>query len=154
MKMETVTIEPFKVISILIRTTNEDGRSLQDIAGLWGRFLTGKVLDAIPNKVDNTVYSIYTNYERDHTRPYDTIIGCSVHSLDAVPDGMVGRLFAGGKYVKLNAKGDLSKGLIADQWSKIWDMKLDRSFTADFEVFDDRAGDPSNAELDFFVAVK
>ena len=152
--MNKVKIEPFKVIGIAVRTTNENNQAAKDIAGLWSKFFQDKVLDEIPNKIDNTVYSIYTDYESDHTKPYTTLLCCKVENLNTIPDGMVGKSFEGGNYIKLSAKGDLMKGLIVNKWSEIWSMELDRLFTADFEIFGEKAQDPTNAEIDFLIAVK
>ena len=152
--MNKVNIKPFKVIGISVRTTNENKQAAQDIAELWGKFMNDKVLEAIPNKVDNTVYSIYTDYESDHTKPYTTLLGCKVESLETIPDGMTGKAFDGGNYIKLSAKGDLMKGLIINKWTEIWSMDLDRLFTADFEVFGEKAQNPVDAEIDFLIAVK
>jgi len=59
--MDNVTIEPFKVIGISVRTTNENGQAAKDIGDLWGRFMNEGILQAIPNKIDDAVYSIYTD---------------------------------------------------------------------------------------------
>lgn len=152
--MSKVNIEPFKVIGISVRTTNENNQAAKDIADLWGKFMNNRVLEAIPNKIDHTVYSIYTDYESDHTKPYTTILGCKVETLSTIPDGMVGKSFDGGNYVKLSAKGNLMKGLIVNKWSEIWKMDLDRLFTADFEVFGEKAQNPTDAEIDFLIAVQ
>ncbi len=152
--MDKVKIEPFRVIGISVRTTNENHQAAKDITDLWGKFMNEKVLEAIPNKIDNTVYCLYTDYESDHTKPYTTLLGCRVNNLNAIPDGMVGKSFEGGNYVKLSAKGDLMKGLIANKWFEIWEMDLDRVFTADFEIFGAKAQNPSEAEIDFLIAIK
>lgn len=152
--MNKVHIEPFNVIGISVRTTNENNQAATDIGNLWGRFMNDNVLDAIPNKVDNTVYSIYTEYEKDHTKPYTTILGCKVENLNTIPEGMVGKSFLGGTYLKLSAKGDLMKGLIINKWQEIWNMDIDRMFTADFEVFGEKAKNPADAAIDFLIAVK
>ena len=120
--MQTVKIEPFKIIGISIRTTNENGQASQEIAELWQRFMSENVISKIPNKIDNAVYSLYTEYESDHTKPYTTILGCKVENLDNVPNGMVGKSFDGGTYSKTTAKGDLMQGLVVNQWSKIFEM--------------------------------
>lgn len=152
--MKTVHIEPFQMIGIAVRTTNQDGQATREIAELWGKFLSEGILLKIPNKIDDTVYSLYTDYEGDHTQPYTTVLGCKVTSLDTIPEGMVGKSFDGGKYVETSAKGDLTQGLIVNHWSKIWEMGLDRRYTADFEVFGSKAQNPQDAEVDFLVAVK
>lgn len=152
--MNKVKIEPFKVIGISVRTTNENNQAAIDIAALWGKFMNENVLNAIPNKIDNTVYSIYTDYESDYTKPYTTLLGCKVENLNTIPDGMMGKSFNGGDYVKLSAKGDLMKGLIVNKWLEIWAMDLARVYTADFEVFGEKAQNPADAEIDFLIAVK
>ena len=151
--MNKLKIEPFKIIGISVRTTNENGQAAKEIADLWGKFMNENVLEAIPNKIDNGVYSIYTDYEADHTKPYTAILGCKVKDLESIPKGMIGKSFNGGNYVKLGIKGDLTKGLIVKKWSEIWGMDLDRAFTADFEVFGEKAQNPLDAEVDFYVAV-
>ena len=151
--MNKVKIEPFKVIGIAVRTTNENNQAAKDIADLWAKFMNDKILEIIPNKIDNTVYSIYTDYESDHTKPYTTILGCRVNNLNDIPKGMIGKSFDGGSYVKLSAKGDLMKGLIIDKWREIWKMDINRAFTADYEVFGEKAQNPTDAEIDFLIAV-
>ncbi|MDR7130940.1 putative transcriptional regulator YdeE [Algoriphagus sp. 4150] len=152
--MQKVKIEPFKLIGIAIRTTNEGQKADREIAGLWQRFMGEGILEKIPNKVDYTIYSLYTDYEGDHTKPYTAMLGCKVGSLDEIPEGMVGKSFDGGTYIKTSAKGDLMKGLIVTHWTKIWEMDLSRLYTADFEAYGEKAQDPSDAEVDFFVAVE
>lgn len=119
-----------------------------------GRFINDKVLEAIPNKIDNTIYSIYTDYESDHTKPYTTILGCKVKNLDTIPVGMVGKSIKGGNYVKFSTKGDLMKDLVINKWFEIWEMDLNRLFTADFEVFGEKAQNPADAEIDILIAIK
>ncbi len=152
--MQKVKIDPFKLIGIAIRTTNEGQKSDKEIAELWQRFMDENILEKIPNKGDYTIYSLYTEYEDDHTKPYTAILGCKVSHLDEIPEGMTGKSFDGGTYIKTSAKGDLMKGLIVNHWAKIWKMELDRAYTADFETFGKNAQNPSDAEVDFYVAIK
>lgn len=151
--MQNVRIEAFHIIGIAVRTTNENNQAAGEIAALWGRFLNENTLEAIPNKVNNNVYSLYTDYEGDHTQPYTAILGCAVNNLDDIPEGMVSKTIEGGNYVKISAHGDLTKGLIVVEWTKIWGMDLDRAFTADYELFDENEKNPTDARVDFLVAV-
>ena len=152
--MEKVSIKTFQVIGISVRTTNEKGQSSKDIGELWNKFITENILDKIPNKIDNTIYSIYTDYESDHTKPYTTILGCKVESVDTIPNGMIAKTFNRGNYTKFVSKGDLTKGAVYEEWLKIWEMDLEREYSADFEVYGEKAQNPSDAEVDIFVAVK
>ena len=151
--MQKVTIEPFKVIGISVNTTNENGQSAQDIGQLWGKFMSEGIASKIPNKTDEDIFSIYTNYDGDHTQPYDTILGCKVSSLENIPEGMVGQSFDGGTYRKFISKGDLTKGVVFSTWMDIHKQDLQRVFTADFELYSEKAQDPTNAEVEVFVAI-
>ena len=152
--MNITKVEPFKIIGISVRTTNENNQAAKDIPVLWEKFIKENISDSIPNKLDDTIYSIYTEYEKDHTKPYTTILGCKVENLDHIPEGMTGVSFDGGNYIKFTAKGNLAEGLVINEWLKIWNMDLGRMFTADFEIYGEKAQNPSNAEVDILIAVQ
>lgn len=145
-------LSKFDIIGISMRTTNENGQSSKDIPELWKKFFAENVFAKIPNKLDFNVYSVYTDYESDFTKPYTVILACKVANLDTIPEGMVGKTIPGGKFTVFTAKGDLAKGAVVSEWLKIWNMKLERKYTADFEVYGAKAQNPENAEVDIFVA--
>lgn len=132
--MEKVSISPFHIIGISVRTTNENGQSTKDIPALWEQFMQEQILEKIPNKLDNTVYCMYTDYEKDHTRPYTTLIGCRVSSLDEIPENMTGKTISAAPYHKYTVKGNLQQNIVYNAWLKIWNEDLKRSYTADFEM--------------------
>jgi predicted transcriptional regulator YdeE len=70
-----------------LRTTNENNQAAQDIPVLWEKLMNEGIVNAIPNKIDTTIYSLYTDYEKDHTKPYTTILGCKVENIDHIPEG-------------------------------------------------------------------
>ena len=152
--MKTIHIEPFDIVGISVRTTNENNRAMADIGQLWQRFMSENIAAQIPNKIDDTVYSVYTDYESDHTKPYTTILGCRVKNSDIVPEGFTAKRIKGGNYVVFTATGKISEGFIGREWMNIWDAPISRTFTADFEIYDSRARDPENATVDILVAVK
>ena len=152
--MTAQKINPFSVIGIAVITTNENGQSGIDIPALWNKFMSERVLERIPNKIDNTLYCVYTDYEKDHTKPYTTILGCKAESLDSIPDGMIGKTIEGGNYIPLFAKGNLLQRVVFNEWVKIWNSTMERSYTADFEVYGEKAQNPESAEVDICIAVK
>lgn len=152
--MSNQKIDKFNVIGISVKTTNQNGQAAQDIPALWNKFMTEGIANQIPNKIDHTIYCIYTEYEKDHTAPYTTILGCKVTNLATVPSGMVGKFFEEAFYKKHTAKGNILQGLVYNEWLKIWNSGLDRAFTADFEVYGPKAQNPESAEVDIFIAVK
>ncbi|OPB89382.1 GyrI-like domain-containing protein [Elizabethkingia occulta] len=147
-------LDTFYVIGIAVRTTNENQQAAQDIPVLWHKFMTEGIMDQIPNKIDHAIYCIYTDYEKDYTKPYTTILGCKVDNLDNIPEGMVGKIIKSSDYSKQTIKGNLAEGIVYNEWLKIWNMDLDRSYRADFEIYDEKAQNPENAEVDIFIAVK
>lgn len=151
--MNTTQIKPFSIIGISVRTTNENGQSGQDIPALWGRFMSEGIAQKIPNKLDESIYCIYTDYEKDHTKPYTTFLGCQVSHLEEIPAGMEGKSFPGGNYLKRIAQGNILEGMVFNAWIEIWNSDLPRIFTADFEVYGEKAQNPSDAEVEIFLAV-
>lgn len=152
--MSNKKVQKFSVIGISVRTTNENEQAGQDIPALWNKFMSEGIAEKIPNKIDNSIYCIYTEYEKDHTKPYTTILGCKVKNLDTIPNGMIGKVFEEATYTKHIAKGNILQGMVFGEWTKIWNSNLDRTFTSDFEVYGAKAQNPENAEVDIFVAVK
>ncbi|MGG9964249.1 GyrI-like domain-containing protein [Ferruginibacter sp. SUN106] len=152
--MEIQKINNFSIIGIAVRTTNENGQSGKDIPLLWSKFMSEGVIEKIPNKIDNTLYCMYTDYEKDHTKPYTTILGCKVAGLSNIPERMIGKTIETGNYTRYNVKGNLLQGAVFEAWLKIWATPITRTYTADFEVYGEKAQDPANGEIDIFIAVK
>ena len=151
--MNTQQLESFNIIGIAVRTTNENGQAGQDIQALWAKFMSENILTKIPNITSSTIYSVYTDYELDYTKPYTTILGCKVENLDEIPAGMVGKHIEGGEYQKFEAIGNLIHGAVYNEWEKIWGMDLNRAYTADFEVYDEKSQNPEDAIVDIFIAL-
>jgi predicted transcriptional regulator YdeE len=147
-------IQKFNVIGISVRTTNENGQSGKDIPALWNTFMSEAIQSKIPGKISEELFCIYTDYEKDHTKPYTTILGCKVDSLDFIPENMVGKTIASANYEQLIAKGNLTEGVVYNKWLEIWNLDLDRSFTADFEVYGEKAENPENAEVAIYIAIQ
>lgn len=151
--MKTTAVEEFYIIGLSVRTTIENGRVIDDMSQLWNHFLLNNIRDQIPNKTDNAIYRIYTDYEYDHTKPFTAIIGCKVNNLDDVPEGFTSKVISG-DYMLMTAKGKPSDGIVLLEWIKIWNTKIPRAYKTDFEVHDEKATDPDHAEINIFVSLK
>jgi len=143
----------FSVIGISVRTTNENGQAAKDIPALWNTFMSEGIAAKIPNRISPDIICIYTDYEKDHTKPYTTILGCVVENLDRIPEGMKGKTIENSNYVKFTAQGKLSEGIVYNEWLKIWQSNLERTFTCDFEVYGQNAQDSENAEVAIYIAI-
>jgi len=151
--MEKLQMNAFQIIGISVRTSNEEGKAKADIGGLWAKFMSENMLEKIPNVTDETIYAVYTDYEVDHTKPYTAILGHKVTSLVEIPEGMVGKTIESSSYFKFTAKGDLTDNAVIDEWVKIWNMDMDRTYTADFETYGEKAANPSDGEADIFISI-
>lgn len=154
LNMQKLQLDGFTVVGIKIKTTNENAQSSKDIPAMWDRFMKENIVSKIPNRVDDTVYAIYTNYEGHYMKPYDTILGCKVSSTDDIPKGMYSQAFEAKQYAKFTCKGDVTQGAVYDAWTTIWNAKLDRQYYADFEVYGKKSINPKDAEIDIFVSIK
>ena len=67
---------------------------------------------------------------------------------------MVEKIIEEAIYSKHIATGNILQGMVFNEWTKIWNSDLQRTFTADFEVYGGKAQNPENAEVDIFIAVK
>jgi len=152
--METNFINELHIVGITVRTTNENGRAKKDIPALWQKFFAENVSAKVENKLNDNIYCIYTDYEKDHTKPYTTIVGYAVQNVNIVPEGLVAKFIAGGTYTKFTAKGKLDAGAVYNEWLNIWNTAIDRNYTTDFEVYDEKSLNQIDAEVNIFVAVK
>ncbi len=151
--METIQKNEFYVVGIAVRTSNENQKAKEDIPMLWRQFMSMDMKGLIKNRIDDTICAVYTNYESDHTKPYDTVLGFRVENLDNIPDEMVGITIKSSAYKKFIAKGDLTKDVVINKWNEIWQMDLNRKYSADFELYGEKAMDPTNGEVEIFIAV-
>lgn len=148
-------IESFKIIGLLIKTTNKNGKVATDIAELWKQFYAEEIQQQIPNVTCADIYSIYTDYESDYRGNYNVILGLKVSSLATIPDHLVGREFQGGQYKKFIAKGEMPNA-VGEKWQEIWakDKELNRKYTADFEVYGSKSQNGDTSEVEIFIAVE
>ncbi|MBO9683529.1 MAG: AraC family transcriptional regulator [Flavisolibacter sp.] len=148
-------IEEIKLIGLALngKTTNANGQANIDCGNLWQEFEKGKYAERIPNKLTGEVLAVYHQYEGDHTKPYSYFIGCKVASDTEVPQGLETLTIAAGNYQTIDAKGKMPDCII-NTWKKIWDSNIPRSYTMDFEVYDEKSKDWSNAEVKVFLAIE
>jgi predicted transcriptional regulator YdeE len=144
-----INLPEISLIGIEARTNNQ---STADVGELWQKFYANDIQDRTPNCIDTRIFVLYSHYETDHTGDFNSLIGSPVSDLKDIPQGMVGRLIPAQKYCVIRAEGTLPNAVI-EAWKMIWRSDIKRTFKFDFELYDDRAQDPSNAEIDIFIAI-
>lgn len=148
----TTKLDSFSVMGIAVRTNKKGDDFAQHISDLWNTFMTENILNKIPNKINDTVYAVYTDYESDYTEGYTMILGCQVESTENIPEKMVFTTIEEGNYTQFTANGDITKGVIYDEWKKIWKSDIKRRYTTDFEVYGTKTQNPQDAEVAIFIA--
>jgi predicted transcriptional regulator YdeE len=151
----------FSVIGIQARTSNaKEVKGGGAIPKQWDRFFKEGIADKIPNKVDSTIYAVYTNYASDYNGEYDFIVGMKVSSVPAVPPGMVVKKVPQGKYaVVASAKGPVAQ-VVPQAWQRVYTLDDDkqlggaRAYKADFEVYDQRSQNPQESQVDLYIGLK
>ncbi len=133
------------------KTTNEGGQSNIDCGSLWQKFETGNIIEQIPGKLSDDIYAVYFDYEGDYTMPFSYFIGCKVKAGTETPNSLTTLFIPADEYTTLLAKGKMPD-CIANAWIEIWNAKIDRKYSYDFEIYDARSKDWNNAELEIFVA--
>lgn len=143
----------FKLIGLQLehKTSNLNGQSDTDCGALWQKFETEKLAEKIPDKVGDEIYAVYFGYEGGHLQPFSYFIGCKVKPDAATPAGMTSLQIPEQHYSKVVAKGTMP-GCVSESWRNIWAAGLARTYQHDFEVYDERSKDWSNAEVDIYIA--
>ncbi|MEM7483627.1 MAG: GyrI-like domain-containing protein [Bacteroidota bacterium] len=152
--MTTTKTNELTIVGIAVRTSNQNGKAQHDIPKLWQQFGQENVSNRVPNKINDTIYAVYTDYEGDHTKPYTLVIGYNVASLNNIPEDMTVKIIPTSNYKKFTAKGNLTKDAVINTWMEIWNTDLKRTYTADIEVYGEKAIDPTNGEAEILIAVE
>jgi len=160
MKSKVIHQPAFTVVGIAARTSNAKEATADGVIGKqWERFMKEGVLAKIPNKVDSAIVAVYTDYASDKDGEYTFVLGAKVKSDHDIPDGMLARKVPAGRYAVFTSEKGPAARVVAETWKRIWSVQKstpggNRAFKADFEVYDERAADPQNMQVDVYVGVK
>jgi predicted transcriptional regulator YdeE len=150
----------FTVIGIAIRTSKAKEMTADGVIGKqWGRFFQDGLMDKIPNKADQSIVAMYTDYASDKNGEYTFLLGAKVNSDANVPAGMVAKKVPAGKYAIFTTEKGPGPKVVPEAWMKINSLPQsalggDRVYHSDFEVYDQRAADPQNLQADIYVGIK
>lgn len=145
--------DEFKLIGLKLnkKTINENGQSSIDCGNLWQMFENENYAERILDKLSSEIYAVYYNYDGDFTKPFSYFIGYKVKNHSEIPHGMDSLVIPAGSYSKVIAKGEMPD-CITNSWKRIWSSNIARTYKFDFEIYDERSKDWSNAEVDIFVS--
>ena len=143
------------VVGIAGRTSNAREMSGSGIiARQWERFIRENMIAQIPERIDSAVVAVYTDYASDQEGEYTFVIGARVRANEEAPAGMVAKIVPAGRYAVFVSERGPVGNVVMKTWQRIWAAGIDRAYRADYEVYDERAGDPANALVEVRVGVK
>lgn len=157
-----VQLDSFDVMGIAARTNNAKEAGPDGvIPKLWQGVMQEHVLDHVPNKANASLYAVYTDYAGDANGDYTLVVGAKVENSgdSPAPSGMVRTKIPAGRYaVFTSERGPVAK-VVVETWMQIWSYyevaaNGQRAYRADFELHDQRAADPSNAQVEIYIGLK
>ena len=160
MNPKVVEEDGFTVVGIEARTNN--ARELGPggvIPRQWARFMREALAEKIHDKADGSIVAVYSDYAGDQDGEYSFLIGARVTSAREVPSGMVVKKVPAGRYaVFISDKGPVEK-VVPALWRRIWavperSLGGNRAYQADYELYDERAANPEEAQVDIHVGVR
>jgi predicted transcriptional regulator YdeE len=150
----------FTVIGIEARTSNAKEMTPEGTIGKqWARFMTENLSTQIPNKSDAAILAVYTDYASEKDGEYAFILGARVTSPTQVPKGMIARKVQPGRYAIFTSEKGLVAKVVSETWQRIWSIPKsapggNRAYRTDYEVYDERAANPENAQVEVHIGVK
>ena len=150
MNYEVVNLKEKIVVGITARTKNSDKNMTKIIGGLWEDFYGKGIYMSINNKINDKAVGIYSDYESDANSEYSITVATEVSKVENISNELVVKTIPEGKYAKFIVKGHMQKA-VAEFWSDLWKMNLDRNYKCDFEEYQNC--DMNNAEIHIYISI-
>lgn len=149
----------FQIIGMTARTSNaNEMKANAQIPHLWETYYQQQVFTQIPAASEQPItYGLYSDYVSDVNGEYSVTIGLEANA-EELPQGLVAKKIPAAKYLVFTSeKGPLPQ-IVIKAWQDIWawfeQSNIERAYTGDFEVYDERCTDPNEARIDIYIAIK
>lgn len=149
----------FAVIGIETRTNNaQESAGNGAIPQLWQRLFAEGILDRIPDRADESITVVYTNYASDWNGDYTYTLGAKVKPGTKAPAGMVLVTVPAGKYLEFQSARGPGHEVVPAVWKQIWTYFQQpgnpaRAYKSDFERYQGPS-DPNNVQAQIYIGVK
>jgi len=150
----------FFVAGLTARTNNAHEMSGKGkIGNVWQDFLGPNLAIKIPNRIGVDLVAVYTDYETDRTGHYTYLLGLPTTSAEAMPANLTVKHIPPGRYAVLSSNRGPIMQVVPEIWQRIWSMSPEelggtRAFKTDYEIYDQRAADPENAQIDVYIGLR
>ncbi|MFS0873848.1 zinc ribbon domain-containing protein [Paenibacillus xylanilyticus] len=148
-----VTLPGKRLAGVSARTTNAIEMSGKGcIQGLWNRYFTSGPLPA----PEAARYGCYADYTDGIHGEYTILVGHEVAADETLPEGMNSVELPPATYAVFTSRKGPMAEVVGEAWGAVWawNHQHERTFTGDFELYDERSMDPSNVQVDLYIAVK
>jgi predicted transcriptional regulator YdeE len=161
MEKTIVTLPMLYLAGLSTKTNNKNELNAQKrkIVTCIQKYFDESIGEKLPNdKSKGTTYCLYTDYESDFTGDYTFLIGEEITSF-YIRESLSVVVVPAQTYVKFTYGPGSMPDIVQQAWQKIWQMSPEelggeRSYIADFEVYDERASDRQNTVLDIYIGIQ
>ena len=157
-KPKWTTPSGFEVIGIEARTNNtQESTGSGAIPKQWQRLFMENLLGRIPDRLDQSIVAVYSNYASDWNGDYTYTLGAKVKPGTKAPEGMVAKNIPTGKYAEFTSKRGRPELVVPEMWKDVWAYfqapgSPTRAYGTDYEIYDDLS-DPTNVQVKLYVGV-
>lgn len=147
----------FRFLGTAATTSNQAEMSGEGcIPAMWANFYQEQILDLIPNKKNSAILALYTQYESDETGSYTFALGTEITKTQNTPEGLAKFDIPESNYIVFTTRKGPVQEVVVEAWQEIWEWSKNnqRAFQTDFELYDERAADPLNSQVDIYISVK
>jgi predicted transcriptional regulator YdeE len=152
--------DPFWVAGYSIRTNNADEISGRGrIGNLWRRFIQHNLAASLPNRVDQSLVVVYSDYGSDERGEYGYLLGARVSSIEHLRPQMSYRKIVAGPYAVFTTSVGPRVLALQAAWQSIWssspaELGGQRAFLTDYELYDRRSADPDHAQIEIHIGLR
>ncbi|WP_427182207.1 zinc ribbon domain-containing protein [Paenibacillus sp. TC-CSREp1] len=148
-----VTLPGKRLAGLSARTTNAIEMSGEgSIGALWARYFASEHIPA----PEAARYGCYSDYTDGIAGEYTILVGHEIGAEDSLPEGFDEVLLPPATYAVFTSRTGQMVEVVSELWGAVWawEHQSDRTFTGDFEYYDERSLDPGNMQVDVYIAVK
>lgn len=162
MESKIINIGEKKLVGFSMRTNNatELNPETNKIGPFVQQYFANQLAKKIPFRTKPGVtYAGYYNYATDEYGDYRFFLGEEVSEIShAYPDNMNALIIPAGKFFCLTTDVGPIAQVEVEGWKKIWNMTSEemggkRHYLVDFVVYDERAANRNNAEVDIYIGL-
>ncbi|RTK92223.1 MAG: AraC family transcriptional regulator [Rickettsiales bacterium] len=164
MQKLTTQLNEIKLVGIKAKAkTNNKAEGNSDTA-----LITKTVQEYFTKNIPGTInerknpgknFCVYYEYESDFNGDYSYFIGEEVTSFKNVDPSLTQIIIPTQSYTKFTNKLGKMPDVCINMWQNIWQMNKaelggERTYVADFEIYDERSHNPENTILDIYIGIK